>query len=331
MRAIHSVLSQTYKPSFVHVFDNCSDDSTFETVGSLASRDSRVKITRNEKNIGAFANFQMALRSVRTPYFAVISDDDVVSPYFHQRAIDAMERNSGAAVCFGDVIHVTDGNRVVKRALDGWRSGIYPPPSGLLEFHRIDRPEWTGAVFRTAAAFRKGHLREKTTLYSDVEFTLRLAGHETIIVDCTPAAVFNISTSHRAPYPFDALRIGASGLAEEIRSWRDIDEHLRGWVAQFYLDQLRRDLVRRYLTYLVADMPVDASACADWAYQACAGTSQFRLMSALQKLPGALFLLKKAVYAKRSLTRAGLPRFDEEYCRAKQVPLGLLEAWRFRD
>jgi|GEM_PF-1664051 len=331
MRTIHSVLSQTYKPSLVHVFDNCSDDSTFETVRSLASRDSRVKITKNEKNIGAVANFRMALRSVRTPYFAVMSDDDVVSPCFHQRAIDAMERSTGAAACFGDVIHVTDGNRVMRRALDGWRSDTYPPPSGLLEFHRIGRPEWTGAVFRTAVAFRRGHLRENTRLHADVEFTLRLAGHEAIIIDCTPTAVFNISTSHRAPYPFDDLRVGNSGLVEEILSWRDIDEHLRGRVAQFYIDQLREDLFRRYLTYLAADMPTDASSLADWANQACAGSLQVRLFSALQNLPGALFILKKAVYAKRSLTRARLPRFDEEYCRANQVPLGLLEAWRFRD
>jgi len=75
--AIESVLNQTYQNVEVIVSDNCSTDDTWEHLSSLS--DSRVKILRQERNLGMVGNCNAVLSAASGDYFLLLSDDDILS------------------------------------------------------------------------------------------------------------------------------------------------------------------------------------------------------------------------------------------------------------
>src|SRR6516165_1449212 len=81
-RAIRSVLRQTNRDCAVTVFDNASGDETRDVVAAIAAEDPRVSYHCQSRNVGIVANFISAMQSVQSPYFSVLSDDDVLFPEF---------------------------------------------------------------------------------------------------------------------------------------------------------------------------------------------------------------------------------------------------------
>jgi glycosyltransferase involved in cell wall biosynthesis len=331
-RAIRSVQAQSELRIQIHICDNASTDGTFDFVTRLAEGDARLRAYRNASDIGAFANFQSALATVRTPYFSILSDDDVISPCLYERALDAFARNPRAAVFFSDVVHVGDGNRVFKRPLQRWSAGQYAAPSGLELMTNLGRPEWTGAVFRTDRSLSHGALLETLRLHADVEFTLRIAAREEILIDCVPGAVFNVSTSHRAPYRFSDLKHGCAALAQEVGTWTSIPSSLAERVIKAHYDELACNLHGRYLAYCLANMPEEAALVADHMRHACrlglAMRSFLLATSRLAHYRPTSALLSKAQELRRRFRCRQLPTFDARYCLETGVPTGLLTAWR---
>ena len=82
-RAVDSVLSQTYPFFQVCVYDNGSDDATFDLMKEYEKKDSRVAYYRHPSNIGMMKNYQYGFSKVNTPYFSFLSDDDFFSPWFY--------------------------------------------------------------------------------------------------------------------------------------------------------------------------------------------------------------------------------------------------------
>ena len=86
-RAVLSVLSQTYPNLKVCIYDNASGDATVEVVKELSQKDARVNYYCHPYNIGSFHNFYFGLNRVDTPYFSMLSDDDILLPDFYEKAL----------------------------------------------------------------------------------------------------------------------------------------------------------------------------------------------------------------------------------------------------
>jgi glycosyltransferase involved in cell wall biosynthesis len=76
--ALEHALAQTWQELEIIVSDNCSDDNTREIVNSYS--DPRLRYVRQERNIGANANFNYCLNHARGDYFLLYHDDDVIDP-----------------------------------------------------------------------------------------------------------------------------------------------------------------------------------------------------------------------------------------------------------
>ena len=50
--AVRSIMNQTYKNLEILITDDCSTDRTFEILKKLEEEDSRIKLFRNDKNLG---------------------------------------------------------------------------------------------------------------------------------------------------------------------------------------------------------------------------------------------------------------------------------------
>ncbi|WP_244866444.1 glycosyltransferase family 2 protein [Photorhabdus heterorhabditis] len=61
--SINSVLKQTYPNWELLITDDCSTDNTFGIISKYASMDSRIKVFRNEKNLGAGATRNNSIRN----------------------------------------------------------------------------------------------------------------------------------------------------------------------------------------------------------------------------------------------------------------------------
>ncbi len=75
---LESALSQDYEPLEVLVLDNASDDGTWEIVQGCATRDQRIRAIRQDRNVGAVANFNHAIAQSRGSYVKLLMQDDLL-------------------------------------------------------------------------------------------------------------------------------------------------------------------------------------------------------------------------------------------------------------
>jgi len=148
-RAIKSVLSQTFTNISVVVTDNASGDETAEVVHAIQAQDSRVTYHCHSENLGMHANFVYGMSCVKTPFFSLLSDDDLLLPDFYRQAYAAFQQNPEAMMVATKVPHVTETGRFIMEPLAQWdRNGLFNPPSGAHRVAAIRHPELMGILFR---------------------------------------------------------------------------------------------------------------------------------------------------------------------------------------
>jgi glycosyltransferase involved in cell wall biosynthesis len=76
IECIQSALNQTFENFEVVVVDNASDDGTWEVCQQVAALDQRVRIFRNETNIGPVRNWMRCAQEARGTYSKILFSDD---------------------------------------------------------------------------------------------------------------------------------------------------------------------------------------------------------------------------------------------------------------
>lgn len=109
-RAILSVTQQSYQNIQVKIFDNASGDTTEDVVRSISQNDSRVEYFCHPQNIGMLSNFKFAFSKVDTPYFAFLTDDDLLEKDCYKNAVQVLEHHP-------EIMFVTLGTIVVNENL----------------------------------------------------------------------------------------------------------------------------------------------------------------------------------------------------------------------
>lgn len=106
--ALESIREQTFTDYELIISDNASTDSTEEICRAFAEADSRVRYFRNETNIGAGPNFNLAFSYATGRYFKWVSHDDTMAPDYLARTLAMLEANPDAALCHS-LIKLIDG------------------------------------------------------------------------------------------------------------------------------------------------------------------------------------------------------------------------------
>lgn len=81
--AIRSVLIQPFRNLEVIVSDNASTDGTPEIVQAIAAQDDRVRLLRQERNLGPIKNWKTCLENARGEFAHWLWSDDYVEPEFY--------------------------------------------------------------------------------------------------------------------------------------------------------------------------------------------------------------------------------------------------------
>ncbi len=96
--AAQSILNQTHRNLELIIIDDVSSDGTIEVVENLASTDNRIKLVRNEVNMGPYASRNIALKISSGKFVAIHDADDVALPNRIERQISMFSDDVAAVV-----------------------------------------------------------------------------------------------------------------------------------------------------------------------------------------------------------------------------------------
>jgi len=175
-KTLNSVLNQTYKNIEVIIFDDCSTDKSAEVIKTF--KDSRITYHLNDKNYGAFNNFQKCVEACNGDFIKLLNHDDLLKPNAIEAQVNVLINNPDVSICITatNVINEFDeiiinrqlyrksvkinGKKIVKKTLLKGRN-IYGEPSTVL--------------FRRDKSRQVGNFSNELHISSDLDYWIRLS------------------------------------------------------------------------------------------------------------------------------------------------------------
>jgi glycosyltransferase involved in cell wall biosynthesis len=195
-KAIESVLQQTLQRFELIVCDDCSSDGGYEIAERY--KDDRIRLLRNETNLGMAGNWNRLLSLATGKYIKVLCCDDYLYPHCLEIQSQAFEAagNEGIAIVFArrDVVGPA-GHRLFSWGYSG-RPGRYRGADILKKVVRratnlIGEPG--SVMFRASAVPIVGTFSPEAAWLVDLEFWSRLLAVGDAYAICEPLSAFRVS------------------------------------------------------------------------------------------------------------------------------------------
>lgn len=113
--SLESVLAQTFSALELVVVDDCSTDATWDICRGFASRDSRIKLMRNEQNLRVARSVNKGLKLCSAPWIARMDGDDVCAPTRLQKQMTFLVANPAVGLCGTGFACVDEQGRFLHR------------------------------------------------------------------------------------------------------------------------------------------------------------------------------------------------------------------------
>ena len=122
---INSILNQVYKDFELIICDDCSNDSTWEILTEYEQLDKRIKIYRNDQNLGFLKNFEKVISLCTGDYIATSDQDDIWEECHLQILYDTIK--NGVAAAGESLLIDSDGkslNRYMTKDVSGYEIDV---------------------------------------------------------------------------------------------------------------------------------------------------------------------------------------------------------------
>lgn len=113
-KAIDSVLGQTFPNLELIICDNASSDRTQEICEHYARQDARVRYIRNERNLGAGPNYDLAFHRSRGVFFNWLAHDDLFASTYLEKAVACLEQNPDAVLCYVGITEIGPKGELIR-------------------------------------------------------------------------------------------------------------------------------------------------------------------------------------------------------------------------
>ncbi len=110
-KSMESILSQTFSDFEFIICDDGSEDNTFDLISEYAKNDTRIKLIKNETNLGLAAALNNCLKIAEGEFIARHDLDDYNAPDRFEKQLDYMEKNPKTAL-LGTACFLFDENGV---------------------------------------------------------------------------------------------------------------------------------------------------------------------------------------------------------------------------
>ena len=174
--ALDSVIGQDYPNLEIIISDNASTDTTSEICERYVLKDTRVKYSRFDKNLGAIENYNRVFNLSSGKYFMMAAHDDQREPSFVRVCVEKMEQCPEAVLCQTHTAEFIEGRteRLCVINLDSFE-GV----TGLVERYRETLKHFSATaiygLYRSSAV-RKTRRFEKA-IATDLAFIQELSIH----------------------------------------------------------------------------------------------------------------------------------------------------------
>lgn len=114
-KTIDSILNQTYTNIELVIVDDNSKDDTYEILKKID--DDRVRILRNEQNLGMVGNWNKCVRETKGELVKLVCADDILVPESIEKEVDYITRDPNIVMTINDSILIDSNDRKI---------GIFP-------------------------------------------------------------------------------------------------------------------------------------------------------------------------------------------------------------
>jgi glycosyltransferase involved in cell wall biosynthesis len=184
---LESALAQELDGLEILVIDDQSTDRVLEIAASYD--DPRLRVIRNERNLGLFGNFNRCVELSRGALVRILCNDDRLTKGSIKREVELMEANPGVALLFSRGERVSGTGIRLGVVGDHFQQGIYNGRNGahaILWFYAhyginpVTLP--SGVLMRRSACLEAGRFDESMRMNGDIDYFLRLLEHGDLAV-----------------------------------------------------------------------------------------------------------------------------------------------------
>lgn len=180
---IQSALDQTVTNIEIIIVDNASTDKTWEICQQYAAKDKRIKIFRNDTNIGPVRNWLRCVSEARGEFGKILFSDDLIFPQFLEHTLCHIENTEVAFVSTAAIIGETPNNGIAVYS-NIYKEFRVPVKSYWDLLIKVSVPYSPGAAIFRMSDIRKNLLCSiPTKIYKD--FTVNGAGPDVLLYGLT--------------------------------------------------------------------------------------------------------------------------------------------------
>ena len=214
-KCLESLFNTEYGGFQVILVDNDSDDGSVEFIRGINR--ARLKIIRNEVNLGFVAGNNLALKNVKSKYVALLNNDTKVDPNWLSYLVEVMESDPSIGACQPKLLSLRDPRFFEYNGCAGGMLDVFGVPfcrGRVFDVIEEDRGQYdtTAEVFWAGGAailIRQQALREAGLLdeifYAHMEeidlcWRIRLLGYKVV---CVPRSiVYHLGGGTQLPEKF---------------------------------------------------------------------------------------------------------------------------------
>jgi len=108
---ITSVLNQSFTEFTFYIADDCSADGSWEYLNSLT--DERVKLLRNQKNLGLFPTLNLLCKQADSPIIKLWSQDDIMNPHCLRDTVHFHKKYPQIAFSYSNRQHIDESGNLL--------------------------------------------------------------------------------------------------------------------------------------------------------------------------------------------------------------------------
>lgn len=239
---IQSVLRQTYQNIELIVVDDHSTDNTVEVLESV--QDERLKIYRNEKNLGMVGNWNRCLELATGDYVKLICADDMIAKNAIEKEAKAMRRNPSVNLVESDT-------RLVD--INGRKTGQFRryPKSGVVDGRKLAKisliiQNFYGApvnnLIRRSALEKTGGFDTSFTYILDFDMWLRISCTGDVYIIHEQLNSFRIRNDSNT-----GMLIGEKQDVYNEEHRRLLEKHARAGIVKISDSDIRKSMMIRKL------------------------------------------------------------------------------------
>lgn len=223
-RTVEAALQQSYDNIEVVVIDDCSKDNTVTILQKIAERDSRLRVIRNEVNLGMSGNWNRCVRECRGEYVKLIPADDLLYPDCIRKSLPYLLKHEDITLVITGTDLIDNDDKVIG-AYAHW------PVQGVFKGSKIAKTSvmlnnFFGnpvcALFRKEDFERTGGFDPDIPYILDFDLWLGLAALGNIAVVKEHLNAFRVRTDSNT-----GVLVGSKGKDYTAEHIRLLDKHIR--------------------------------------------------------------------------------------------------------